>query len=59
MSKFLIVETLGHIAGKAVRVHSGQGAVRAMPVAEGRYRDVRVMRICEGANEDQWPMIAH
>ena len=59
MSKFLIVETLGHIAGKAVRVHSGQGAVRAMPVVGGLYRDVRVVRICEGANENQRPMIAH
>jgi acyl-CoA dehydrogenase len=57
MVKVLCTEAACRIADKAVQIHGGSGYCRGM-VVERVYRDLRVMRIYEGASEIHRNMIA-
>ncbi|MEO8299289.1 MAG: acyl-CoA dehydrogenase family protein [Burkholderiales bacterium] len=55
--KVFCSETACRTADKAVQIHGGAGYIRGM-VVERVYRDLRVLRIYEGASEIQRNMIA-
>jgi acyl-CoA dehydrogenase len=57
MVKVLCTEAACRIADKAVQIHGGSGYCRGM-VVERVYRDLRVLRIYEGASEIHRNMIA-
>jgi acyl-CoA dehydrogenase len=56
-AKLYATEAAGRICDEAVQIHGGQGLVRGHPV-ERLYRDVRALRIYEGASEIQKLIIA-
>ena len=57
MAKWHATETASKIADDAVQLFGGQGVVRGN-VAERAYRDIRALRIYEGASEIQQIVIA-
>ena len=57
MAKWHATETASRIADDAVQLFGGQGVVREN-VAERAYRDIRALRIYEGASEIQQIVIA-
>jgi acyl-CoA dehydrogenase len=57
MVKVICTEAAGRIADKALQIHGGSGYCRGM-VVERVYRDLRVLRIYEGASEIHRNMIA-
>jgi acyl-CoA dehydrogenase len=57
MAKLFATETAQAIIDNAVQIHGGLGVVRGVPV-EMLYREVRALRIYEGASEVQRMIIA-
>jgi acyl-CoA dehydrogenase len=57
MSKFHATETAQHTIDKAVQIFGGQGVTKGS-VPEALYRDIRALRIYEGASEVQKLIIA-
>jgi len=57
MSKFYATETAQHTIDKAVQIFGGQGVTKGS-VPEALYRDIRALRIYEGASEVQKLIIA-
>jgi len=55
--KLFAAEMAGRVTDKALQLHGGLGYTQAMPV-ERYVRDVRIMRIYEGASEVQRNIIA-
>ena len=56
-AKVFCTEAASRVADKALQIFGGAGYIRGM-VVERVYRDLRVTRIFEGANEIQRNMIA-
>ncbi|WP_269758919.1 acyl-CoA dehydrogenase family protein [Variovorax sp. E3] len=56
-AKVFCTEVANRIADKALQIFGGAGYIKGM-VVERVYRELRVMRIFEGANEIQRNMIA-
>ncbi len=52
MAKLFATEVAGRVADVAVQIHGGRGLVRGEPI-ERIYREVRALRIYEGASEVQ------
>ena len=57
MAKLFATETAQKIIDTAVQIHGGLGVVSGVPV-EVLYREVRALRIYEGASEVQRMIIA-
>ncbi len=57
MAKWFATEAAGRVADRAVQLFGGRGVTRG-EVVERLYRDVRALRIYEGANEIQQIVIA-
>jgi len=57
MAKFYATEAAQRIIDKALQLHGGLGVVSGMPV-EVLYREIRALRIYEGASEVQKTIIA-
>jgi acyl-CoA dehydrogenase len=57
LAKLFATEAAQRIVDRAVQIHGGNGVVRGHPV-ERLYRDVRALRIYEGASEVQKLVIA-
>jgi acyl-CoA dehydrogenase len=57
MAKLFATERAQHVIDKAVQVHGGDG-VRRGHIVERLYRDIRALRIYEGASEVQKVVIA-
>ena len=51
-AKLFCTEMAGKVADLAVQIHGGSGYMREVPV-ERIYRDVRLLRLCEGTSEIQ------
>lgn len=58
MAKLFATEAAARIADEAVQIHGGQGVLRGN-VVERFYREVRALRIYEGASEVQRVVIAN
>jgi acyl-CoA dehydrogenase len=58
MAKFFATEAAQRIVDRAVQLHGANGVVRGVEV-ERLYREVRALRIYEGATEVQKDIIAH
>jgi acyl-CoA dehydrogenase len=57
MAKYLATETAQRVVDRAVQLHGGRGVIRG-GVVERLYREVRALRIYEGASEVQRNIIA-
>ena len=57
MAKLFATERAQQVIDKAVQIHGGDG-VRSGHVVEGLYREIRALRIYEGASEVQKVVIA-
>lgn len=57
MAKLEATECAQRVIDRALQMHGGQGVVRGTPV-EGLYREIRALRIYEGASEVQRVVIA-
>jgi acyl-CoA dehydrogenase len=57
MAKWFATEAAGRVCDRAVQLFGGRGVTRG-EVVERLYRDVRALRIYEGANEIQQIVIA-
>jgi acyl-CoA dehydrogenase len=57
MAKFFATEMAQRVVDRAVQIHGGQGVVAGATV-ERLYREVRALRIYEGATEIQKLVIA-
>jgi acyl-CoA dehydrogenase len=57
VAKLFATEAAQRIVDRAVQIHGGNGVLRGQPV-ERLYRDVRALRIYEGASEVQKVLIA-
>jgi acyl-CoA dehydrogenase len=58
MAKFFATEMAQRVVDRAVQLHGGQGVVAGATV-ERLYREVRALRIYEGASEIQKLVIAN
>ena len=57
MAKMHATETAQHVIDKAIQIFGGQGVVSGVKVEE-LYREIRALRIYEGATEVQKVIIA-
>jgi acyl-CoA dehydrogenase len=57
VAKLFATEAAQRIVDRAVQIHGGNGVVKGHPM-ERLYRDVRALRIYEGASEVQKVLIA-
>ena len=57
MAKLFATESAGRVVDRVLQLHGGSGYSREVAV-ERHYRDVRVTRIYEGANEIQRLVVA-
>ncbi len=57
MAKLFATETAQHVIDTAVQIHGGLGVVSGVPV-ETLYREIRALRIYEGASEVQRMIVA-
>jgi acyl-CoA dehydrogenase len=57
MAKLYATETAQQVIDKAVQLHGGDG-VRSGTVVESLYREIRALRIYEGASDVQKVVIA-
>ena len=57
MAKLFATERAQHVIDKAVQIHGGDG-VRRGHIVESLYREIRALRIYEGASEVQKVVIA-
>jgi len=57
MAKLFATEAAGHVCDRAVQLFGGRG-VKTGEIVERLYRDVRALRIYEGASEIQKMVIA-